>query len=87
MTSAFIFASMKVQSLFLINAIFQASSLLLKLKLNMPVYVGPGRKHRRPVFSSSRLNQRSSYTFAIKVDVERYEKTEPSLIKAFKYDI
>ena len=47
--SAFVFATQMVQFLFFLNLKFQASSLLLSLyKL---VFVGAGRKPRRPVFS------------------------------------
>ena len=47
--SAFVFATRIVQSLFLLNPKFQASSHLLWLYST--VYVGPGRKPRRPGFS------------------------------------
>ena len=47
--SAFVFASWIVQSLFYLKPKFQASSHLVWLY--SPVYVGPGRKPRRPVFS------------------------------------
>ena len=49
MISAFVFAVRIVKSLYLLNPKFQASSQVLCL--NSPVCVGPGRKHRRPVFS------------------------------------
>ena len=52
--SAFVFAIRIVQSLYYINPKFQASGHLLWLY--SPVCVGPGRKHRRPVFS-----ERGSY--------------------------
>ena len=52
--SVFVFATRIVQSLFYLNPKFQASSHLLWLY--SPVFVGPGRKSRRPVFS-----QRGSY--------------------------
>ena len=52
--SAFVFATRIVQSLYFITAKFKASSHLLWLY--SPVYVGPGRKPRRPVFS-----ERGSY--------------------------
>ena len=52
--SAFVFATKIVQRLYFLNTKFQASSHLLWLY--SPVYVGPGRKPRRPVFS-----QRGSY--------------------------
>ena len=52
--SAFVFPTLIVQSLFFLNAKFQASSHLLWLY--SPVCVGPGRKPQRPVFS-----QRGSY--------------------------
>ena len=52
--SAFVFAMRIVQSLFYLNPKIQASSHLLWLY--SPVYVGPGRRPRRPVFS-----QRGSY--------------------------
>ena len=47
--SAFVFATQIVQSLYFLNSKFQASSHLQWLY--SPVYVGPGRKPRRPVFS------------------------------------
>ena len=47
--SAFVFATQIVQSLFILNSKFQASSHLLWLY--SPVCVGSGRKPRRPVFS------------------------------------
>ena len=52
--SAFVFATGIVQSLYYLHPKFQASSHLLCLP--SPVCVGPGWKHRRPVFS-----QRGSY--------------------------
>ena len=52
--SAFVFATLIVQSLFYLNPKFQASSHLLWLY--SLVCVGPGQKPRRPVFS-----QRGSY--------------------------
>ena len=52
--SAFVFATRIVQSLYVLNPKFQASSHLLYLY--SPVCVGPGRKPRRPV-----LSQRGSY--------------------------
>ena len=52
--SAFVFAIQIVQSLYYLNPEFQASSHLLWLY--SPVYVRPGQKPRRPVFS-----QRGSY--------------------------
>ena len=51
---AFVFATHIVQSLYLLNPKFQASSYLLWLYSQF--YVRPGRKPRRPVFS-----QRGSY--------------------------
>ena len=53
--SAFVFAIRIVQSLYYLNPKFKASSHLLWLY--RPVFVGPGRKPRRSVFS-----QRGSYT-------------------------
>ena len=47
--SAFVFATYIVESLYFLHPKFQASSPLLWLY--SPVYVGPGRKPRRPVFS------------------------------------
>ena len=47
--SAFVFATRIVQSLYFLNTKLQASSYLLWQY--SPVYVGPGRKPRRPVFS------------------------------------
>ena len=47
--SAFVFATRIVQFLFYLNPKFQASSSFLSLY--RPVFVGPGRKPRRPVFS------------------------------------
>ena len=47
--SAFVFATWIAQSLFFLNPKFPASSDLLSL--HSPVYVAPGRKPRRPVFS------------------------------------
>ena len=47
--SAFVFATHIVLFLFFLNTKFQASS--HTLWLHRPVCVGPGRKHRRPVFS------------------------------------
>ena len=47
--SVFVFAKRIVQSLFYLNLKFQDSSHLLWLY--SPVFVGPGRKPRRPVFS------------------------------------
>ena len=47
--SAFVFATRKVKSLYLLNPKFQASNHLLWLY--SPVCVGPGRQPRRPVFS------------------------------------
>ena len=47
--SAFVFATRIVQSLYLLNPKFHASRNLLWLY--SPVYVGPGWKPRRPVFS------------------------------------
>ena len=52
--SAFVFATQIVQSLYFLYTKFQASSYLLSPY--SPVYVGPGRKPRRPVFS-----ERGSY--------------------------
>ena len=52
--SAFVFAILIAQSLYYLNPKFQASSHLL-LPYS-PVFVGPGRKPRRPVFS-----ERGSY--------------------------
>ena len=52
--SAFVFATQIVQSLYFLNPKFQASSHLLWLY--SPVYVGPGRKPRRPVFSQRGSN-------------------------------
>ena len=52
--SAFVFATQILQSLYSLNPKFQASSHLLWQY--SPVWVGPGRKPRRPVFS-----QRGSY--------------------------
>ena len=49
LTSAFVFATRIVQSLYFLNPKFQASSHLLCLC--SPVCVRPGRKPRRPVFS------------------------------------
>ena len=49
----FVFATQIEQSLHFLNPKFQASSHLLLL--NSPVCVGPGRKPRRPVFSSPEL--------------------------------
>ena len=56
--SAFVFAIQIVQSLYLLNPKFQASSYLLWLY--SLVCVGPGRKPRRPVFS-----QRGSFIIII----------------------
>ena len=47
--SAFVSATRLEQFIYFLNSKFQASSHLLWL--NRPVYVGPGRKPRRPVFS------------------------------------
>ena len=47
--SAFVFATRIIQSLFFVNPKFIASSHLVWLY--SPVYVRPGRKPRRPVFS------------------------------------
>ena len=47
--SAFVFAARIVQSLYFLNPKFHASSHLLRL--HSLVYVGPGPKPRRPVFS------------------------------------
>ena len=47
--SAFVFTTQIVQSLYFLNPKFQASSHLLCLY--SLVFVGPGRKPRRPVFS------------------------------------
>ena len=47
--SAFVFTIRMVQSLFYLNPKFQGSDYLQWLY--SPVYVGPGRKPRRPVFS------------------------------------
>ena len=47
--NAFVFATRIVQSLFLLIPKFQVSGDLLWL--HSPVFVGPGRKARRPVFS------------------------------------
>ena len=55
--SAFVFATLIVQSLYFLNTKFQASSHLLWLY--SLVCVGTGRKPRRPVFS-----QRGSYHLA-----------------------
>ena len=49
LTSAFVFATWIVQFLFFLKPKFQSSSLFLKLYV--PVWVRPGRKPRRPVFS------------------------------------
>ena len=46
---AFVFATRIVQSLYILNTKFQASSHLLWLC--SPIFVGYGRKPRRPVFS------------------------------------
>ena len=48
--SAFVFATRIIQSLLFLYTKFQASSHLVKLY--SLVYVGPGRKPRRPVFSA-----------------------------------
>ena len=63
--SAFVFASRIVQSLYFLNPKFQASSHLLWLY--SPVCVGPGRKHRRLVFS-----ERGSYHFDL-IQLTDYE--------------
>ena len=47
--STFVFATQTVQSLYFLNPKFHASRHLLWLY--SPVYVGPGRKPLRPVFS------------------------------------
>ena len=47
--SAFVSAARLERSIYFLNSIFQASFHLLWL--NSPIYVGPGRKARRPVFS------------------------------------
>ena len=52
--SAFVFATRIVQSLYFLNPKFYASRHILWQY--SPVYIGPGRKPRRPVFS-----QRGSY--------------------------
>ena len=52
--SAFVFATWLVQFLYFLNTIFQASSHLVWLCIL--VYVGPGRKPRRPVFSQRDSN-------------------------------
>ena len=62
---AFVFASRIVQSLYFLNPKFQASSHLLWLY--SPVCLGPGRKHRRPVFS-----ERGSYHFDL-IQLTDYE--------------
>ena len=56
--SDFVFATRIVQFLFFLNPKFQASYHFLRL--HRPVYVGPGRKPRRPVFSrhGSRVGNR-----------------------------
>ena len=53
--SAFVFATQIVQSLYSLNPKFQASRYLLWL--HSPVYVGPGWKPRRPVFSQGGSNR------------------------------
>ena len=61
--SAFVFATWIVQYLYLLNRKFKASSHLLCLY--SPVFVGPGWKPRRQVFS-----QRGSYVnFGIKFTI------------------
>ena len=56
--SAFDFATQIVQSLYLLNPKSQASSYLLWLY--SPVFVRPGRKPRRPVFSQRGSNNKSA---------------------------
>ena len=66
--SAFVFATLKEQSLFFQKPKFQVSTHLMWLY--SPVCVGPGRKPRRPVFS-----QRGSwvkYTFMEEWDTRAY---------------
>ena len=57
--STFVSATRIVQSIYFLNTKYQASSHLLWLY--SPVYVGPGQKPRRPVFS------RGSYLFLWKI--------------------
>ena len=61
---SFVFPKQIVQSLYFLNKKFQVSSHLLWLY--SPVYVGPGRKSRRPVFSQrgSNINALASFVAA-----------------------
>ena len=67
--SAFVFATRIVYFLFFLYTKFQASSLLLRLY--SPVCVGPGRKSRRPVFSS-----RGSFDFSRTVQTNEPRREE-----------
>ena len=60
LTSAFVFATWIVRSLFYLNPKFQASCHLLWLY--SPVCVGPDRKPRRPVFSQRGSNWRKPFS-------------------------
>ena len=66
--SAFVFASLIVESLFFLNPKFQASSHLLWLY--RPFCVRPGRKPQRPVFS-----QRGSYYNEYYYDEKKIERS------------
>ena len=69
--SAFVFATRIVQSLYFIYTKFQASSYLLSPY--SPVYVGPGRKPRRPVFS-----ERGSILNSAELSTKKFNNFRPS---------
>ena len=72
------FTTQIVQSLYYLNPKFQASSHLLWL--HSPVFIGPGRKPRRPVFS-----ERGSYcSFKTLVGVDRAVNDLSNFIKNYE---
>ena len=68
LTSAFVFATRIVESLYFLNPKFQASSHLLWLY--SLVCVGPGRKPRRPIFSQrGSYNKHNEYVYGYIIDI------------------
>ena len=73
LTSAFVFATRILLSLYCLNPKFQASSHLLWLY--SPVCVGPGRKPRRPVFSKRGSNRTKLISSSNRNKMQRNSKT------------
>ena len=78
LTSAFVFATQIVQSLFFLNVKFQASNLLLLLY--RPVCVGPGQNSKLLVFSCEGSNmtnnrRKQSLELPIRSDTTEFDTT------------